>query len=286
MDKFREKVALRGTADCPFQQYLIIRNSKTSFITAAHWHPEFEIIYMLEGKIELKSNKQTYTLFPGEIAFISPGRLHSIIGLEEKTRYHAFVFSLDLISLPQSHFFQKQVIEPIKMGSHQFPPVLHTNALCYYAVSNALDRILQFSKDAPNRKQIVFSSIISVFVSMMDHMENCTGVMHRKNSEPVKNALQYMTDHFSEHLTLDDIANHVHLHPNYLCSLFKDYTGQTVFQHLNRIRIEHAAELLKGNTRSVTETASQCGFENTVFFSKKFKELMGISPKEYSLKHR
>ena len=285
MDKLREKITMRGTVDCPFAQYFQTCVTSNVILTEAHWHPEYEILYVKTEMIELKSDKQTYLIASGDVAFIQPGRIHSIKGINPNSCYYAFVFSLELLTLPQSHFFQKEIIEPIKTGTHQFP---HTLSSCDSAndfVSKALDQLILCSKSAPNRKHIVFSSIMQIFLHMSALLQPCCDLNHHSN-QTIKQALLFMTEHYSEHITLQQISTYVHLHPNYLCALFKDYTGQTAFQHLNRIRIEKAADLLKSQTLSVSEAASRCGFESTGFFSKKFKEHIGISPKEYSLKQR
>ena len=49
MDKYREKIALRGTVDCPFQHYLLKRERPNVTLTHSHWHPEYEILYMKSG---------------------------------------------------------------------------------------------------------------------------------------------------------------------------------------------------------------------------------------------
>ena len=285
MDTYREKVYHRGTTDCPFQQYHLKCTLPNITLTATHWHPEYEILYIQTGSIELKSDKQTSTLFPNDIAFIQPEWLHSIKTLEENTSYYAFVFSLDLLTLPRSHFFQKEVIAPIASGTHQFPPVLRDNDTHYASIASALNDLVVCNTQSPARKAVVFSSILQVFLKMADSLLPCS-TQKKRNNETVKIALQYMNTHFADHLTLQQLAEHVHLHPNYLCALFKGYTGQTAFYHLNRIRIENAAELLRTGKVSVSEAATRCGFDSTGFFTRKFKEYIGLSPKEYSIMHR
>lgn len=281
MDKYREKIALRGTVDCPFQHYLLKRERPNVTLTHSHWHPEYEILYMKSGKIEIKSDKQSFPLSPREIAFISPSRLHSITTLQESSNYYAFVFSLELVTLPQTHFFQKEMIEPLANGTLQLPNVLRTDDPNYNAVASALDDIVNSGTLDPRRKQTIFSSIIRIFMAMFDRLEPCNIYAKHQSNETVKTVLAYLTQHFSESINLQQIADHVHLHPNYLCSLFKDFTGRTVFQHLTGIRIDNAAQLLKTEPIPINEVASRCGFESASFFSKKFKEIMGMSPVEY-----
>ena len=128
--------------------------------------------------------------------------------------------------------------------------------------------------------------MVKIFVTMSDRLSPCKTSAKQQSHETVKQTLAYLSQHYAEHLTLQQIAHHVHLHPNYLCSLFKDFTGHTVFHHLIGIRIENASQILKNESMSINDTAMACGFESASFFSKKFKEYMGCSPKEYRQQNR
>lgn len=286
MDKFREKIITRGTADCPFQRYSLKRSNAGTIFSTIHWHPEAEILYMTQGAVEVRVDKTTFSLSARQIAFIPPGQIHDIQGILPNSSYNAFVFSLDLLSLPESHFFQKELISPIRSGNLRFPYVLLPSDTPYGNVSEALDRICSLRKDDPHYKRVIFTSMVQLFTAMMDYLVPASSLSLKKSNKILKTCLHYMNQHYANHLTLQEIADQVHLHPNYLCAMFKDYTGQTVFQHLTRIRIEKAAELLRSTDISVSETASACGFESLSFFTKKFKLIIGIAPKEYSLRHK
>ena len=285
MDKYREKVAHRGTTDCPFQQYHMVRTTPNVVLTSTHWHPEYEIIYMEAGSIELKSDKHTDVLHADDIAFIQPEWLHSIKPLEENTSYYAFVFSLDLLTLPHSHFFQKEVITPIAVRTHQFTNIVRSTDVHHSKIQQELNNVIRCPKEAANRKSVIFTSMLHIFLDMADTLHLCPKQKKHSN-ETIKLILQYLTEHYAEHVTLQEVSEHVHLHPNYLCALLKDYTGQTLFQHLNRIRIDMAAELLKDGLISVSDTASICGFDSIGYFTRKFREHIGMPPKEYSLKYK
>ena len=285
MDKYREKILHRGTTDCPFQQYHMIHTTPNVVLTGTHWHPEYEIIYIREGSIELKSDKHSAILFANDIAFIQPEWLHSIKTLDENTSYYAFVFSLDLLTLPFSHFFQKEVIAPISARTHQFTNIIRNEEVHHAKVIRELQEIINCPKDAANRKAIVFTSMLHIFLEMADTLHPCTQ-QKKHNNETIKLVLQYLGEHYAEHVTLQQVSSYVHLHPNYLCALLKDYTGQTLFYHLNRIRIDHAAELLKAGNLTVNETALKCGFDSIGYFARKFREYTGMTPKEYSIKFK
>ena len=107
MDRFREKVKQRGTKDCPLSKYHFIKPRKDSLCATIHWHPEFEILHVSEGSIEVRVETELYTLTPGDICFIPPGKLHGIRSSSDNSIYDAFVFLLICLPFLQRIFFKR-----------------------------------------------------------------------------------------------------------------------------------------------------------------------------------
>ena len=82
-------------------------------------------------------------------------------------------------------------------------------------------------------------------------------------------------------ITLDETAEHVHLHPSYFSTLFKQSTGSSFKEYLNMVRIEESKRLLANTDFSIIDIAIAAGFEDQSYFSKVFKKYTGITPKQY-----
>ncbi len=102
-----------------------------------------------------------------------------------------------------------------------------------------------------------------------------------KSSRIVKNAAEYISQNFSEDITLATVADHLHVNTSYLSTLFRQVTGMTFKEHLNRVRIEEAARLLSNTDYPVMEIAVACGYKDQSYFTKVFKKLTGLTPKQY-----
>lgn len=85
----------------------------------------------------------------------------------------------------------------------------------------------------------------------------------------------------AERLTLQDVASHVRLSAEHVARVFRRATGQTVFEHLRRVRIERARVLLGSSTLSAREIADETGFSSTTLFCRTFKRLTGVTPLAY-----
>ncbi len=102
-----------------------------------------------------------------------------------------------------------------------------------------------------------------------------------KNSEIIKNAVQYMTQNYNKPLTLEETARHVRLNPSYFSSLFKKACGSSFKEYLNYIRIEESKNLLTNTNYSIIDIAIAVGFEEQSYFTRVFKKYTGLTPKQY-----
>ena len=97
----------------------------------------------------------------------------------------------------------------------------------------------------------------------------------------VNQVLEYIHTHFSDKIELQLLSEQFHVTASYLSKQFKRYVDTNLISYVNKIRIEHAVELLKNGSYSIQEVAKQAGYENVNYFYKKFKEQTGHMPSDY-----
>lgn len=102
-----------------------------------------------------------------------------------------------------------------------------------------------------------------------------------KHSDTVRKAMEYISKHFSEPITLEEVAQHVHLNPSYFSSSFKNAYGSSFKEYLNMVRVEESKRLLTNTDFPLISIAVSTGFEDQSYFSKVFKKYTGITPKQY-----
>lgn len=106
---------------------------------------------------------------------------------------------------------------------------------------------------------------------------------HPRSSNPtIRRFRAYVQTNFMYDLSLDDVASHLSLHPNYVCNVVKRETGMTFVHYLQDVRIEKAKELLRQPEMLTVDRVAACvGYENARNFYKVFKEHTGRTPGEY-----
>lgn len=103
----------------------------------------------------------------------------------------------------------------------------------------------------------------------------------RQYSPPVQKAITYIDSDLTADLSLSALAMMQNVSAGYLSALFKQETGQTLTEHVNRKRVKHAMQLLKTTQLQIQTVAQHCGILDVHYFSKLFKKYVGKTPKEY-----
>ena len=97
----------------------------------------------------------------------------------------------------------------------------------------------------------------------------------------IKAAEEYIAEHYAEDLSLAEMVEKAGISGGYLSTLFSQHLGCKFVDYLNQVRIERACTYLEQNYFKTYEVAYRVGFKDEKYFSKVFKKLKGVSPKEY-----
>ena len=102
-----------------------------------------------------------------------------------------------------------------------------------------------------------------------------------KSQLPVRQAKLYVMENYSRQVSLEDVADAIHLSPAYLSTIFKKEMGINFSDFLISCRIEAAKELLKTTDLPIADVASQVGYTDSRYFSKTFTKVVGLKPSTY-----
>lgn len=111
--------------------------------------------------------------------------------------------------------------------------------------------------------------------------ELTSGPDHSGGDYRVKKVCRYIAEHYTEKLSVKNLAALVKLNAVYFGALFRQETGLTVQRYIARTRIRHAENMLQSGAYTVGATAELCGYQDAFHFYKQFKSLTGSSPSRY-----
>lgn len=224
-----------------------------------HTHATYEIIHYFEGEGYMRSPYGDFPLAPGNILLIPPGVWH---GTDSKNGFKALTIRGEF---GNSFSFS----EPILIRDNE---TLDAEALARMILRNRLA-----GKD-------YLAALMEAYVHFI--------LQNSRPEDAITGAVRRIADQLTEHFFEFDISpaallNESGYAEDYIRAHFKKTVGKTPTDFLNTLRIDHAKYLIEiyQGAISLSEVSARCGFTDYVYFSKKFKEQVGRSPKEYKKQH-
>ncbi len=268
-----------GRADFPLEAYHPDADHPR-YVMPLHWHPEMEIVRVREGHFDLRLNRNSYRLSPGDVAIINPGTLHS--GEPHDCRYDCAVFKADMLC-PDASSVVRQYLRPI--ASHREAIDEYLPLATHPRVCGLVEQMFSILEHPTEQYEL------AVFGALYQIMYECyrSGIVGvhtpgralQKQLDQLTALLQWIDDHYTEHISLGRLSEVAGINEKYLCRFFKQYTQLTPIDYINHLRVERAAEDIRVRRASITEIAFSHGFNDSGYFCKIFRRVMGMSPSDY-----
>ena len=249
-----------------------------------HWHGEFEINRILRGSGEFICGDNRFTAHEGDLLLFPPNVLHAAYPCDNNELiYQAFVFHSSMLGANSNDRCTIECIRPIMNGSHLVIGHIHPESDHYEELKDTTDKIFTcIEGNQPQLDLLLKSELLRFFwilnqTSAQSHQDTAS----ISYSELIRPALEYMVENFHESISIDQLADLVHLSKSYFMNCFKRAVGIGAIEHLTHLRINAACDALADTNKIISEIAFTCGYSNLSNFNRQFKQIMGCSPKEY-----
>ncbi len=124
-------------------------------------------------------------------------------------------------------------------------------------------------------------SLVTILKQLIEGIAQVVVTNDKKFSYLIQETQKFIRDNFHKNISLQTIADHIHVNSSYLSRLYKKETGESIVDAINKYRIDHAKKLLKDPANKVFEVACAVGIEDPAYFTHVFTKYAGMSPKEY-----
>ena len=146
-------------------------------------------------------------------------------------------------------------------------------------------------KSNDERRELILRSILLDIISYAtetNQYERFSQILlsERRSISAIDNAVQYIRESYRENLNLGQLLQLTNYSKSHFIRLFKESTGMNISEYINKYRIEKACLDLLYTNNNITEIATANGFNNIQYFSRKFKEYMKCTPKQYQKKRK
>lgn len=230
-----------------------------------HFHSGFELYYMKEGKCHYVINDNSFDIVSGDIILIPSGTVHG-------TNYGSKPCTRLLINFPES-FICPDILAAIKSMGY-----LYRNA----ETIPAINELFYLIEQEYIKNDILSSSALRAYTEgiLMIMIRKSRKVDDRRNSI-VDAAVRYIQENYTSTIRLSDVAKMLSVSEEHLSRLFKKEITFGFSEYITLIRLQKAEHMLKNEpSRAVTEVAYACGFNDSNYFSYKFKKAYGLTPSE------
>lgn len=242
-----------------------------------HFHPEYELLYLAEGVLEVSINHCTYTLFAGEAIFIPPNLLHSATALSPVGTFYAVVFSENILSLAQEHISSYLTEEP---DNTKYICKLTGEVPWQKETLSYLNKIF-FCPEKMQSSDIFFQSHILIIWEYLYRYYISSHLETNKPNTPTKEVLDYIHNNYQEEISLDDMTRIAHMSKEHLCRIFRKSTGQTPISYLKQYRILKSCYYLQKTDKKISEICTLVGFNNISYFNREFLRILQTTPSQY-----
>ena len=272
-----------GTALFPVACY---HDDLHEFGVAWHWHEELEVFVVERGRARVSVNGSDFFVQEGQGIFINTGVLHGVWQEGEGAcRLHSIVFHPRFVGGSVDSILWQKYLEPL-LSDPSCPCVPFTAALEWEkAASNIIDAAWEICVSEEEgfefRARDLLSQLILLLFQNRPVTQKKPSEKALRDGERTKAMLQYIQAHYSEELTLTQIAGSANISESECLRCFRSVIGCSPMQYVKQLRIQRAAELLKSTDWKICDIGTQCGFQEMSYFAKTFREVKGCTPKGY-----
>lgn len=219
-----------------------------------------DLTFVVDGKARYSVNGVEYPVEAGDLIYIPEGSTREACTFKEYPM-HSYAFNFHWAQ-PFNHVHLPFGIVTKKMMTKEI-----------------LDYIQEFKHVWKSKQPFYMIQARALFELILHRLLNNFYLMSASLMDPrIKKITAYIEEHYSEDIQISDLATMVNLHPVYFGKLFKDSTGSTCKEYVNRIRMSNAETMLAAGNYTVSEAAERCGFRDISYFSNLFKLIKGYPP--------
>lgn len=230
----------------------------------SHFHQQLELIYVLNGEIEVCINNKNKKLYKDQFAIADCFNNHAyrknnckslvlIIPIRYLKKYTNYMACKQFVS---SFILEKEKTLPIKKAMEDVEKNLNENNMLLSGYINVL---------------------LGLLLKYVPIIESET----KKHYDLIKNILIYIEENYCNTITLTSISNHFGYSKYYFSRLFNEYIQCNLNDYVNLVRCRHVVHIIQNEDAFVTDAAYKCGFTSIRTFYRTFKDIYKVSPKDY-----
>jgi AraC-like DNA-binding protein len=254
-----------------------------------HWHEEFELSYLVRGKLQIRAGGACFAVSGGEAYFFNSSVLHMAEPLEKDTIQKTCVFHARLIASEDSIIYQKYLLPLISRSDLPvcvIRPDSTESRKCIHLIEQAWDA---GAANAKHHEITVRKNLTDVLIHLLEDAPASVSDSHSERSHKeelrLRQMLTFIETHYMDSISLEDIADSAHISISECLRCFHSLNNSTPMQYVMETRLSKSRDLLITTDLKITEIAGLCGVQDAGYFTRIFRKTYGLTPVQYRKKH-
>ncbi len=249
-----------------------------------HWHNYLEIAFVKNGRGIYYVENKTYEMNEGDIVVINNIEPHYMEVLPPVNMVMPVVmFEPHLVWSSESHF-DYNYMEPFFERSSNFNNKIDSKSEIGKKIFELLSEIEEeYVNKTLGYKLMIKAKLLHIITYLIRHYQDSTKSSESissksKKLEKLEKVFSYISNNYSQRIALHTLAELAYMSPNYFSTFFKQSTGFTPIEYINKIRVSKSIELLRETDFTIARIAEDCGFTNLSNYNKIFRSLTETTP--------
>ena len=282
-DSLNRELKPHGTPAFQCAGYETLYSLHNGYVLLWHWHEEFELTYVTRGTLNLQTSSGVYELKKGDMAFINSNVLHSARG---DCLLNTFVFHPYFISGGKDTAVYEKYVSPIEKCS-SLPclviPDLPKELLKGYRSAFEALRNDSFGYELTVRESLE-KILLHIYESNREIIESPQDDKNPDTSR-IGEMLTYLHENYRSEITISDLAAAAGISGREAQRCFRRVIGEPPVQYLIKYRLQQSVNMMALSPElTISEIAERSGFPSPAYYTKKFREVYGVTPKEYRVR--
>ena len=252
-----------------------------------HWHDHLEIAVVLEGRGVFLFGRRAMPAETGDIFFIDNSQPHvALADPGSSLRLLLVLFRPELIAGPGCRELDLGYLAPFRVDERMASSRIRAGSALAAAVAPVLHELRETWERHDPVERYLADATLRRALALVNRDRGACGKAAAVRAaadrrEQIRPVLAYVDRHCRESITLNDVAEVVHVSPSRVRHVFKDVTGVSFKEYVTQVRVAEAKRLLLGTDHSVADIARAVSYTNLHQFYKVFYRSCAMSPGEY-----
>lgn len=250
-----------------------------------HSHSAYEFYVFLHGKIRICIENILYETVPNCMFIFPPNCLHGLLSQDDHIDYERMYFHIPPEFIARLATPEYSALQTIEQATQEMNLLYHMESEQIARLYSAVERIDELSRGRVTplqelKRDVTLAEVLLLFTDVIEQQKDFSPRLQYQKHPFLSVALRYINDHFTDELTLDDIADFVNVSKYHLSHEFKRLTNNSVMNHVIIKRLQYSLNMLKRNVPPM-EACFKSGFSTYTNYQKSFRAYFGVSPREY-----